>query len=211
MKPIRGLILVLILLTNSQIEAKFLTPDPVQPNPNTGQNFNRYWYANNNPVKNTDPDGREVTCSASSCTMKGGTVGELIKDTIVVTLIKASIATNNLIGTLSQSNESATTNAPPLPEGLIGENPEATGKYNGEGVGTNLPADKFPETVKDLTGDSLGKPDSKGRSTSPNGISVRTGGKDGPRIDIPANGEKPPEIIHFPKDTPIPSNFRSSQ
>jgi len=26
--------------------------------PKTGENFNRYWYANNNPYKFTDPDGR---------------------------------------------------------------------------------------------------------------------------------------------------------
>lgn len=30
-------------------------------NPNNGTNFNRYWYANNNPYKFTDPDGRYVT------------------------------------------------------------------------------------------------------------------------------------------------------
>jgi hypothetical protein len=70
-----------------------------------------------------------------------------------------------------------------------------------------LPGGKFADTVKDLTGDSLGQPDAKGRSVSPNGVSVRTGGKDGPRIDIPANGNKPPEIIHFPQDTPIPPNL----
>lgn len=32
--------------------------DPVQPDPNTGANFNRYAYANNNPYKFKDPDGR---------------------------------------------------------------------------------------------------------------------------------------------------------
>lgn len=32
--------------------------DPVKANPNTGENFNRYKYANNNPYKFTDPDGR---------------------------------------------------------------------------------------------------------------------------------------------------------
>jgi len=34
--------------------------DPVRANPNTGANFNRYAYANNNPYRFTDPDGREV-------------------------------------------------------------------------------------------------------------------------------------------------------
>ena len=37
---------------------KFLSIDPVAANPGTGGNFNRYWYANNNPYKFTDPDGR---------------------------------------------------------------------------------------------------------------------------------------------------------
>ena len=37
---------------------RFLTPDPQLPDANTGANINRYWYADNNPVKNVDPDGR---------------------------------------------------------------------------------------------------------------------------------------------------------
>ncbi len=36
----------------------FLSVDPVTADPNTGANFNRYAYANNNPYKYTDPDGR---------------------------------------------------------------------------------------------------------------------------------------------------------
>ncbi len=38
--------------------ARLVSADPVQANPNNGQNFNRYWYANNNPYKFIDPDGR---------------------------------------------------------------------------------------------------------------------------------------------------------
>ncbi len=37
---------------------RFLSVDPVTADGNTGSNFNRYWYANNNPYKFTDPDGR---------------------------------------------------------------------------------------------------------------------------------------------------------
>jgi len=44
--------------------------DPVKANPNTGASFNRYSYANNNPYKFTDPDGREVKLAV------GGTVNE---------------------------------------------------------------------------------------------------------------------------------------
>jgi hypothetical protein len=37
---------------------RFLSVDPVTADGNTGDNFNRYWYANNNPYAFTDPDGR---------------------------------------------------------------------------------------------------------------------------------------------------------
>jgi RHS repeat-associated protein len=38
---------------------RFLSVDPVTADGNTGSNFNRYWYANNNPYRFTDLDGRE--------------------------------------------------------------------------------------------------------------------------------------------------------
>ncbi|NUO78360.1 MAG: hypothetical protein HOQ32_20415 [Lysobacter sp.] len=46
---------------------RFLGVDPVAANRNTGANFNRYWYANNNSYKFVDPDGRMCT-SASGIT-----------------------------------------------------------------------------------------------------------------------------------------------
>jgi RHS repeat-associated protein len=39
--------------------AHFLSPDPVGPTPGNVFSFNRYAYANNNPIRNTDPDGRQ--------------------------------------------------------------------------------------------------------------------------------------------------------
>jgi len=43
---------------------RFLSVDPVQVDPSTGANFNRYWYANDNPYRYTDPDGR---CADGTC------------------------------------------------------------------------------------------------------------------------------------------------
>lgn len=37
---------------------RFLSVDPVDVDPQSGFNFNRYWYANNNPYRFKDPDGR---------------------------------------------------------------------------------------------------------------------------------------------------------
>ncbi|MBV6860060.1 wall-associated protein, partial [Xanthomonas campestris pv. zingibericola] len=38
---------------------RFLSVDPVAADSVLAANFNRYWYANNNPYKFTDPDGRQ--------------------------------------------------------------------------------------------------------------------------------------------------------
>lgn len=46
---------------------RFLSVDPVTAHEKPGQNFNRYWYANNNPYKFTDPDGRSIVCNGQSC------------------------------------------------------------------------------------------------------------------------------------------------
>ena len=40
------------------VAARFMSEDPVMTDANTGKSFNRYVYANNNPYKYTDPDGR---------------------------------------------------------------------------------------------------------------------------------------------------------
>lgn len=40
------------------VAMRFISPDPVYVDLSTGGNFNRYWYANNNPYSYVDPDGR---------------------------------------------------------------------------------------------------------------------------------------------------------
>ncbi|MBN8480990.1 MAG: hypothetical protein J0L88_05290 [Xanthomonadales bacterium] len=49
---------------------RFLAVDPVAANAGS---FNRYWYANNNPYRFIDPDGRATTCAGGQCTMTADT------------------------------------------------------------------------------------------------------------------------------------------
>ncbi len=55
---------------------RFLSVDPIAADANLGVNFSRYWYANNNPYKFTDPDGRQSTEGAWNF-IKGVAVGAL--------------------------------------------------------------------------------------------------------------------------------------
>ena len=57
---------------------RFLSVDPVTAYSKKGILFNRYWYANGNPYKFTDPDGRYVCkASAEECTAVSKAIGEL--------------------------------------------------------------------------------------------------------------------------------------
>lgn len=44
---------------------RFLSVDPITVNSDDGASFNRYWYADNNPYRFTDPDGRCPLCVAA--------------------------------------------------------------------------------------------------------------------------------------------------
>lgn len=50
--------LLLALSVVLPAQARFVSADPVTPDKQTGENFNRYTYANNSPYVFVDPDGR---------------------------------------------------------------------------------------------------------------------------------------------------------
>jgi RHS repeat-associated protein len=54
---------------------RFLSVDPVTADGSSGTNFNRYWYANNNPYRFTDPDGRCPATRRNSAGMCAGDAG----------------------------------------------------------------------------------------------------------------------------------------
>lgn len=53
------MVIFALVAASSNADARFLSTDPVQAKSN-GTNFNRYSYANNNPYRFADPDGRSA-------------------------------------------------------------------------------------------------------------------------------------------------------
>ena len=142
--------------------------------------------------------------------MEGAAVGEVLD--WVVYGASAAYTAWELHKELNQlHNESAPSDvpkSPPLPDRLVGANPRKgsgkTAKSDGlapENGGTGDPEKDFDKLTG---GDSGPAPSGKnypaGTRLGGNKISLRpASGENGPRIDIPANGDKPPETLHYPR------------
>lgn len=56
-KTLISTVMLTLVAVSGSAAARFISVDPVQPNMKTGANFNRYWYANDNPYRYIDPTG----------------------------------------------------------------------------------------------------------------------------------------------------------
>jgi RHS repeat-associated protein len=92
------------------------------------------------------------------------------------------------------NSEADSGETPPVPSGLVGQNPRSS---SGRRTNTDLPGGA-EELFGELSGGNYETlPDGTRRAA--NGVQIRPGSDgSGPRIDIPGNGNKPPETIHFP-------------
>ena len=78
----------------------FMSPDPVDVDPSTGANFNRYAYANDNPYRFTDPDGRDscstgTHLSGQSCASLGVKVMQVSEPSAPTSKIAHQMVSNN--------------------------------------------------------------------------------------------------------------------
>lgn len=87
---------------------RFLSVDPITANANTGGNFNRYKYANNNPYKFTDPDGRAEEYAGAFGAALGYILGHSGDDTAGLrTLREAELAAGNIAGAADAVDDAA--------------------------------------------------------------------------------------------------------
>lgn len=83
---------------------------------------------------------------------------------------------------------------PDLTTDLTGKNPRES---SGKRVNTDLPGGS--QDVFDSLSGGKSTTQDDGTQVAPNGVRLRPGRNgNGPRIDIPGNGPRPPETIHFP-------------
>jgi RHS repeat-associated protein len=203
---------------------RFMSVDPVLTDGNTGASFNRYVYANNNPHKYTDPDGRNpalvarVTfkisfevASALGARRLGEHIGIRLYDALNGPVqnenTEAASSTDSASGS---ANSAGTTTAPALPDKIVGDQSDSRAGPNKNGSkhtsGPLTPANggkgDYKDDLETLTGGTQeSKPGDKappGSQIGQNGIFGRdpnsSGGKS---IDIPANGIKPHETLHY--------------
>jgi RHS repeat-associated protein len=208
------------------VVGRFVSKDPVGFDPGNIQSFNRYAYANDNPYRFVDPSGRSsaaVLEATAGVLVAGaiytqlspdqqravlGAVGTLGKYTIFGNLVSVG---NLMLSEGAKSSEPASgeSKTPELPDKLVGVEDDKSGRQ-GNRV-NNGPLDPThggtgdPEQDFDtLTGGDHGP--APGDSAYPpgtrigsNGIALRPPrGDSGARIDIPANGTKPHETLHYP-------------
>lgn len=195
----------------------FLSVDPVTAyGSGDYRNFNRYAYAYNSPYQFSDPDGRNPAAGAAiGCAITGpacpagATVGAIIGTAV---LVVGGVIAYNEISDQSQNSGNA---SPPLPGGLVGADDGKSGQQgdrinNGPLAPENGGTGEAESDFDRLTGgDSSPAPESsrlpEGSRVGENGVIYRPPrGNSGPRIDIPANGKKPHETLHYPPPPPPP-------
>ena len=195
---------------------RFWSVDPVTVD-SAGGNFNRYWYGNNNPYRFTDPDGRQVAVpwgQIGEVAAKRGSQAAIASqldspvpgpgDVVgAIILVSAIVEIGHTVWQANQEGD-----APALPDGLVGNDQTPRGSGNCVTSGT-LSSDfggtgDYDADLETLAGETrpAGPGDNapSGAQIGTNGVFGRENSSGGRSIDIPANGDKPHETLHYPRE-----------
>lgn len=186
------------------------------------QSLNLYSYVRNNPLSKADPDGHCPWCLA----LAGGgaleaeaplaALGPVGWGVIGVTAV--GVGGYALYEHFHQAAPAAPSSAvpakeaTPVPTGLVGTDPKPTkGRTNSgplapENGGTGDAGKDFGTLTGGKSGPAPpGSTLPPGTQVGENGTQLRPGTPtSGPRIDVPANGPKPIETLHYPAPPPPP-------
>ncbi len=204
----------------------FLSSDPVTAYGGLIGQFHRSRYANSNPYSFTDPDGRQSHARCGGSPANARICAEIAEEIgtsgasgaaeagSAVTLRGAAAQAPTIIEffeNLIQTNESAepSAEAPPLPEDLVGENPRlnksGTRATSGTLTSDNGGVGDYDADLEKLAGGVREVQPGENVSAPPeamlgeNGVFGREVNSSGGRsIDIPPNGSKPHETLHYP-------------
>ncbi len=192
---------------------RFYSNDPVGFTADNPMMFNRYAYANNNPYRFTDPDGR--TSIALEATKQIATAGAAASPLAVAAGVATAALMPTKMGDGTMYNEDGSNvpvAAPEVPGKLVGDQSDSRAGPNKSGTrhtsGPLTPENggtgDYEQDLQTLTGGTrpAGEGDSAppGSSIGENGIFGRpTNSSGGSSIDIPAKGGKPHETLHYDK------------
>lgn len=141
---------------------RFLSVDPISADASTGENFNRYWYAANNPYKYFDPDGRYpciATPPAPVCVKALAAAGNAVYRGY--RLARAGSAVLNEVGsTEGESGSGAGENTNPydgpISEPVVVVDPDGNAIPVGEGEQITSSPDGDYQQVRDSEGRATG-------------------------------------------------------
>lgn len=124
-----GFALVVAIVCSPMAQARFLSPDPKLPNTGNIFGFNRYAYANNNPVVNIDPNGQNAIVSYNrdgsiNISVPINFVGPGASNPATIAAIKSDAASRwsgvyNVAGELTKVNVAITNVTPSTPKAAI--------------------------------------------------------------------------------------------